>query len=80
MTAVSGGLFIWKLVLPNRALARLTAVEINPEGPAIRLSYPGLGMHADYMNPEQRPIVAYAHEPESFNIRFEGGQFLTRNC
>nr|KAJ9631430.1 hypothetical protein H2204_008157 [Knufia peltigerae] len=71
MTVVSGDPFTWMFVLPDGVLARLTVLEINPAGPAIRLSYPGLGMHAGYMDPARGLIVAYAHGPESFTIRFE---------
>jgi hypothetical protein len=71
MTVVSGGAFTWMYVLPDGVLARLTVHEISPEGPAVRLSYPGVGMHAGYMEPLQGIIVAYAHGPESFTIRFE---------
>lgn len=71
MTVVSGGAFTWMYVLPDGVLARLTVNEINAEGPAVRLSYPGIKMHAGYMEPLQGIIVAYAHGPESFTIRFE---------
>lgn len=71
MTVVSGGPFTWMFVLPDGVVARLTVNEIAKDGPALRLSYPGLGMHAGYMNPKQGLIVAYAHGPESFVIRFD---------
>lgn len=71
MTVVSGGPFTWVFVLPDGVLARLTVYAIDPNGPAVRLSYPGLGMHAGYMDPPNGLIVAYAHGPESFVIRFE---------
>lgn len=71
MTVVSGGPFTWMFVLPDGVIARLTVAEISPEGPAVRLSYPGIGMHAGYMDPKQGLIVAYAHGPERFTIRFE---------
>ncbi|MDT3432573.1 hypothetical protein ROV94_17030 [Stenotrophomonas maltophilia] len=71
MTVVSGGPFTWMYVLPDGVLARLTVLEIDPEGPAVRLSYPSLGMHAGYMDPKRGLIVAFAHGPESFTIRFE---------
>lgn len=71
MTVVSGGPFTWMFVLPDGVLARLTVGPIAQAGPAVRLSYPGLGMHAGYMDPEQGLIVAYAHGPESFVIRFD---------
>ncbi|ALF90371.1 MULTISPECIES: hypothetical protein [Ralstonia solanacearum species complex] len=70
MTVVSGGPFTWVFVLPDGVLARLTVAPIEPDGPAVRLSYPGLGMHAGYMDPSHGLIVAYAHGPETFAIRF----------
>lgn len=71
MTVVSGGPFTWMFVLPDGVLARLTVYPIEQAGPAVRLSYPGLGMHAGYMDPDHGLIVAYAHGPENFVIRFE---------
>lgn len=71
MTVVSGGPFTWMFVLPDGVLARLTVHTIEPDGPAVRLSYPGLGMHAGYMDPLRGLIVAFAHGPFDFVIRFE---------
>lgn len=71
MTVVSGGPFTWMFVLPDGVVARLTVNEIAKDGKALRLSYPGMGPHAGYMNPKQGLIVAYAHGPERFVIRFE---------
>lgn len=71
MTVVSGGPFTWMFVLPDGVLARLTVCPIELNGPAIRLSYPGVGMHAGYMDPSHGLIVAFAHGPEHFVIRFE---------
>jgi hypothetical protein len=71
MTVVSGGPFTWMFVLPDGVVARLTVEEIAESGPAIRLSYPGMGMHAGWMEPKQGLIVAFAHGPESFTIRFD---------
>lgn len=71
MTVVSGGPFTWMFVLPDGVVARLTVEEIVESGPAIRLSYPGIGIHAGWMEPKQGLIVAFAHGPESFTIRFD---------
>ncbi|MFJ4172245.1 hypothetical protein ACIPY3_22265 [Paenarthrobacter sp. NPDC089714] len=71
MTVVSGGAFTWCYVLPDGVIARLTVQHVGLEGPAIRLSYPGMGPHAGYMDPEKGLIVAYAHGPEEFVIRFD---------
>ncbi|KGH25475.1 hypothetical protein [Comamonas testosteroni] len=71
MTVVSGGPFTWMYILPDATVARLTVDRIAENGPAVRLSYPGMGTHAGYMDPKDGLIVAYAHGPESFVIRFD---------
>lgn len=71
MTVVSGGPFTWMFVLPDGVLARLTVEKVDLDDQAVRLSYPGLAMHAGYMDPKQGLIVAYAHGPERFVVRFE---------
>ena len=71
MTVVSGGPFTWMFVLPDGVLARLTVQRIAENGPALRLSYPGMGTHAGYMDPTDGLIVAFAHGPERFTIRFD---------
>lgn len=71
MTVVSGGPFTWMFVLPDGVLARLTVHRIAENGPALRLSYPGMGTHAGYMDPKDGLIVAFAHGPERFTIRFD---------
>ncbi len=64
--------------LETSALRRIAAAHsrssdrrIAENGPAVRLSYPGMGTHAGYMDPKDGLIVAYAHGPESFVIRFK---------
>jgi hypothetical protein len=71
MTIVSGGPFTWMFVLPDSVLARLTIDKLDTLDYAVRLSYPGLGMHAGYLDPTQGLIVAFAHGPERFTVRFE---------
>ncbi|AEG71833.1 hypothetical protein [Ralstonia solanacearum] len=71
MTVVSGGPFTWVFVMPDGVLARLTVDRVSLGDPAIRLSYPGLGMHAGYMDPKQGVIVAFAHGPKNFVMRYE---------
>lgn len=70
MTVMSGGPFTWMFVLPDGVLTRLTIDKLDTDY-AVRLSYPGLGMHAGYLDPEQGLIVAFAHGPERFTVRFE---------
>ena len=70
MTVVSGGPFTWMFVLPEGIVVRLT-VGPTSEETAIRLSYPGMGIHAGYMDAKQGLIVAYAHGPEEFVVRYD---------
>lgn len=70
MTVVSGGPFTWMFVLPDGVVVRLTVGPASEET-AIRLSYPGMGIHAGYMDPKQGLIVAYAHGPEEFLVRYD---------
>ncbi|WP_421535907.1 hypothetical protein [Priestia sp. D3YE.R1] len=72
MTVVTGGPFTWMFVLPDGVVARLTVDKVELDDQAVRLSYPGLGMHAGYMDPKQGLIVAFAHGPKNFKVRFEG--------
>jgi len=58
-------------VLPDGVLARLTVHRIAENGPAVRLRYPGMGTHAGYIDPTDGLIVAFAHGPERFTIRFD---------
>lgn len=70
MTVISGGPFTWFFVLKDGIVARLTCEPVLLNGSAIRVSYPGLTMHAGYF-PEKGIAIGYAHGPESFVIRFE---------
>lgn len=84
MTVVAGGSFTWFFVLPDNTLIQLTVKRIGENDKAVRLSYPGLGIHAGYMNPKDGLIVAYAHGPKDFVMRYEspgvrGEKFLGTN-
>lgn len=70
MTVVSGGPFTWMFVLPEGVVVRLTVGPASEET-AIRLSYPGMGIHAGYMDAKQGLIVAYAHGPEEFVVHYD---------
>ncbi|WP_278354086.1 hypothetical protein [Chryseobacterium gleum] len=71
MTVVAGGSFTWFFVLPDNTMIQLTVKRIGKKDKAVRLSYPGLGIHAGYMNPKDGLIVAYAHGPKDFVMRYE---------
>lgn len=71
MTVVAGGSFTWFYVLPDNTMVQLTVKRIGENDKAVRLSYPGLGIHAGYMNPKDGLIVAYAHGPKDFVMRYK---------
>lgn len=70
MTVVSGGPFTWMFVLPDAVVVRLTVGPATEET-SIRLSYPGMGIHAGYMDAKQGLVVAYAHGPEEFDMHYD---------
>ncbi len=71
MTIVSGGPWVWFFALPNDVVGKLTLGHVGLDGQAWRISYPGLGPHGAYLDPEYGLVVAYAHGPEEFVIRYE---------
>ncbi|MBD2815510.1 hypothetical protein ID850_12155 [Xenorhabdus sp. Flor] len=70
MTVVSGGPLTWFFVLPDGVVVRLTVDYVGLDDLAVRLSYPGLSIHGGFMNAEQGLLVAYAHGPELFVMRY----------
>ncbi|MGJ0626337.1 hypothetical protein [Xenorhabdus bovienii] len=71
MTVISGGPLNWFFVLNNGVTANVLVNEVGPNDQAIRLSYPGLGPHGGFINAAQGLLVAYAHGPETFVMRYE---------
>ncbi|GFE77294.1 hypothetical protein [Novosphingobium sp. TCA1] len=71
MTVVAGGPFTWMFVLPDGVVTRLTVDRVGPNDPALRLSYPGLGMHAGYMDPPDGLVIAFGHGPKEFIMRYQ---------
>jgi len=71
MSLVSGGPWVWFFVLPDDVVAKLTLGHVALEGPGWRISYPGLVPHGAFLGPEYGLIVAHAHGPESFVMRYE---------
>lgn len=69
MTVISGGEFIWFFVLPDGVISKLTALTVDPGDKAVRVSYPGMVIHAGYF-PEKGVAVGFAHGPKEFTIRF----------
>ncbi|CAQ82158.1 hypothetical protein [Photorhabdus asymbiotica] len=71
MTVVSGGPLTWFFVLPDGVTVRLTIDHVGLDDSAVRLSYPGLGIHEGFLDAEQGLIIAYAHGPETFVMRYD---------
>ena len=70
MTIASGGPWTWFFSLPGDVVGKLTLGHVGLDGPAWRISYPGLGPHGGYLDAEYGLVVAYAHGPENFVMRY----------
>ncbi|GAC29420.1 hypothetical protein [Brumicola pallidula] len=71
MTIVSGGPWTWFFLLPDDVIGKLTLGHVGIGGQAWRISYPGLVPHGGYMDSEYGLIVAHAHGPKNFVMRYE---------
>ena len=71
MTIVSGGPWTWFFVLPDNVIGKLTLGHVGLDGPGWRISYPGLGPHGGFLDAEYGLVVAYAHGPKNFVMRYE---------
>ena len=84
MTIVSGGPWTWFFSLPDNTVGKLTLGHVGLDGQAWRISYPGLGPHGGYLDAEYGLVVAYAHGPKNFVMRYEepsvqGAELLNTN-
>ncbi|WP_239412566.1 hypothetical protein [Photobacterium sp. OFAV2-7] len=71
MTIVSGGPWTWFFVLPDNVVGKLTLGHVPSDGEAWRISYPGLVPHGGFLDAPYGLVVAYAHGPEHFVMRYE---------
>ncbi|MGH8855788.1 MAG: hypothetical protein ACREWI_16115 [Telluria sp.] len=71
MTVVSGGPFRWAFTLADGTIARFQVDSVGKNDKAVRVSYHGLGMHAGIMDAKQGAIVAFAHGPREFTMRYK---------
>ncbi|MBL4797546.1 MAG: hypothetical protein JKY50_09040 [Oleispira sp.] len=71
MSLVSGGPWTWFFLLPNDVIGKLTLGYVGLDGPGWRISYPGLVPHGGYLDPEYGLVVAHAHGPKNFVMRYE---------
>ncbi len=71
MTLVSGGSWTWFFALPDNIIGKLTLGHVGLSGKAWRISYPGLEPHGGFLDSEYGLVVAYAHGPKNFVMRYE---------
>ncbi len=71
MTIVSGGPWTWFFWLPDNVIGKLTLDHVGLDGQAWRISYPGLVPHGGFLDADYGLVVAYAHGPEKFVMRYE---------
>ena len=71
MTIVSGGPFTWFFVLDDGVVGKLRLGEVGDGGKAWRISYPGLVPHGGYFDAPHGLVIAHAHGPENFVMRYE---------
>ena len=71
MTIVSGGPWTWFFVLPDNVVGKLTLGHVEIDGLGWRISYPGLGPHGGFFDAEYGLVVAFAHGPEKFVMRYK---------
>lgn len=71
MTIVSGGPYTWFFVFEDGSVGKLRFGEILEGGKAWRISYPGLVPHGGYFDAPNGLVVAYAHGPKHFVMRYD---------
>lgn len=71
MTIVSGGPYTWFFVLNHNVVGKLRLGTVAEDGKAWRLSYPGLVPHGGYFDAQDGLVVAYAHGPKHFVMRYD---------
>ena len=71
MTIISGGPYTWFFVFKGDVVGKLRFGIVGDGNKAWRISYPGLVPHGGYFDARHGLVVAYAHGPESFVMRYE---------
>ena len=70
MTIVSGGPYTWFFVLEDGAVAKVRFSEVREGEHGWRISYPGIVPHGGYFDAEHGLVIAHAHGPETFVMRY----------
>ena len=84
MTIVSGGPYTWFFVFEGGVIGKLRLGYVSGDDKAWRISYPGLVPHGGFFDAEHGLVVAHAHGPKNFVMRYEdpsveGAETLGKN-
>ena len=71
MTIISGGHWTWFFVLADGVVGKLTLGYVDEDSKAWRISYPGIVAHGGFFDSAHGLVVAYAHGPEQFIMRYQ---------
>ncbi len=71
MTIVSGGPFTWFFVFEDNVVGKLRFGLVREGVRAWRISYPGLVPHGGFFDAADGLVVAHAHGPANFIMRYE---------
>lgn len=71
MTIVSGGPYTWFFALHDNTVAKVRFSEVTDGDDGWRISYPGLGVHGGYFDAPHGLVVAQAHGPRHFVMRYD---------
>lgn len=71
MTIVSGGPYTWFFVFDGGVVGKLRFGSVSGRGKAWRISYPGLVPHGGFFDADHGLVVAFAHGPKHFVMRYE---------
>jgi hypothetical protein len=71
MTIVSGGPYTWFFVFDGGVVGKLRFGSVSGDGNSWRISYPGLVPHGGFFDAEHGLVIAFAHGPKHFVMRYE---------
>ena len=71
MTIVSGGPYTWFFVFDGGVVGKLRFGTVSGTSKAWRISYPGLVPHGGFFDADHGLVIAFAHGPEHFIMRYD---------
>lgn len=79
MTIISGGPFTWFFALHDGTVGKVRFSTVDDGDKAWRISYPGKGVHGGYFDAPHGLVVAHAHGPQTFVMRYEDATAKSSN-